>query len=137
MRIVVDGGSTDATRDVAEAAGAQVLDVGRGYGRACLAGAEAAPAGAILVYMDGDGADDPARIADLVAPIEAGHARFRHRLAGARHAGAGQSWAGTRWSPAGVFGAAVRLRYGTGYTDMCAFRAIGREDAARPRPCAR
>ena len=26
-----------------------------------------------------------------------------------------------------VFGAAVRLRYGTGYTDMCAFRAIRRE----------
>ena len=36
--IVVDGGSSDATRERAQAEGAQVIAVGRGYGLACLAG---------------------------------------------------------------------------------------------------
>lgn len=124
--IVVDGGSTDATRAVAENSGARVLDVGRGYGRACLAGAEAAPEHAILVYMDGDGADDPASIARLVGPIEAGTHDFviGSRARGLREPGS----MGWHQVVAGrVFGAAVRLRYGLGYTDMCAFRAIGRE----------
>ncbi len=124
--LVVDGGSRDATRTVAAEAGARVLDVGRGYGRACLAGAEAATEGAILVYMDGDGADDPARIPDLVAPIAAGTHDFviGSRARGTREPGS----MGWHQVLAGrVFGAAVRLRYGTGYTDMCAFRAIRRE----------
>ena len=54
--IVADGGSSDGTQAVARAAGAVVLDAGRGYGRACLAGAEVA-AGPVLVFLDGDGAD--------------------------------------------------------------------------------
>ena len=126
MTIVVDGGSTDATRDVAQAAGARVLDVGRGYGRACLAGAQAAPEGAILVYMDGDGADDPARIPDLVAPIAAGTHDFviGSRARGTREKGS-MGW--HQVLSGRVLGAVVRLRYGTGYTDMCAFRAIRRE----------
>src|SRR5258708_38791550 len=67
--IVADSGSTDATAARARSAGADVLEVGRGYGRACLAAAQAAEGADILVYMDGDGADDPASIAALVAPI--------------------------------------------------------------------
>ena len=124
--IIVDGGSRDATREVATKAGARVLDVGRGYGRACLAGAETAPAGAILVYMDGDGADDPTRIPDLVAPIAAGTHEFviGSRARGTREPGS-MGW--HQVLSGRVFGTAVRLRYGTGYTDMCAFRAIRRE----------
>lgn len=124
--LVVDGGSRDGTREVAEVAGARVLDVGRGYGRACLAGAKAAPEGAILVYMDGDGADDPARIADLVAPIKAGTRDFviGSRALGTREKGS-MGW--HQVLSGRVFGAAIRLRYGIGYTDMCAFRAIQRE----------
>ena len=38
------------------AAGAKVIDAGRGYGRACMAGAMAATAPAIA-FLDGDGAD--------------------------------------------------------------------------------
>ena len=57
--IVADGGSSDATVARAEAAGAEVIAAGRGYGRACLAATVAADDADILVFMDGDGADDP------------------------------------------------------------------------------
>src|ERR1700719_3614335 len=40
--IVADGGSRDATIDCARSAGADVIAVGSGYGRACLAAAKAA-----------------------------------------------------------------------------------------------
>src|SRR6201999_3241027 len=55
--IVVDGGSTDGTPAVAEAAGAGVTTAGgRGYGRACAAGVATTRAD-IIVFLDGDGAD--------------------------------------------------------------------------------
>ena len=41
--IVADGGSTDRTAEIARRHGAEVLVTGRGYGRACLAAAEAPP----------------------------------------------------------------------------------------------
>jgi glycosyltransferase involved in cell wall biosynthesis len=50
--IVADGGSSDGTRQRAQAAGAQVVAVGRGYGLACLAGAKAAAGADVLVYID-------------------------------------------------------------------------------------
>ena len=124
--IVADGGSTDGTQDIARAAGARVLEAGRGYGRACLKAAEAAPAGAIVVTMDGDGADDPAMIAALAAPIEAGTHDFviGSRARGTRARGA-MGW--HQLAAGHAAGAAIRLLYGPRYTDMCAFRAIGRE----------
>ena len=70
--IVADGGSRDATAQRASAAGADVIDAGRGYGRACLAATMAAEDADIVVFMDGDGADDPASIAALIEPIRAG-----------------------------------------------------------------
>src|SRR4051812_1607416 len=74
--IVADGGSHDATVAQAEAAGADVIDAGRGYGRACLAAAVAAADVEILVFMDGDGADDPHAIARLVEPLRSGRYDF-------------------------------------------------------------
>jgi hypothetical protein len=72
--IVVDGGSRDGTPELARAAGARVvIEPQRGYGRACLAGLQAAEA-EIVVFLDGDGSDDPAAIPGLVAPIRAGRA---------------------------------------------------------------
>ena len=124
--IVADGGSTDGTRSIAEAAGARALDVGRGYGRACLRAAEAAPEGAIMIYMDGDGADDPGMIATLVAPLAEGTYDFviGSRTTGVRAKGS----MGWHQVLAGhLFGLAIRSLYRTRYTDMCAFRAIGRE----------
>jgi glycosyltransferase involved in cell wall biosynthesis len=67
--IVVDNGSTDQTAKVALAAGATVVyEPERGYGAACMAGVAAAEAD-VLVFLDGDGSDPPARIADIVTPI--------------------------------------------------------------------
>ena len=74
--IVADGGSRDATAMRAQEAGAEVIDAGRGYGRACLTAAMAAHDADILVFMDGDGADDPREIAKLLEPITSGRYDF-------------------------------------------------------------
>ncbi len=61
--IVVDNGSTDNTAQVAREAGAEVVsEPQRGYGRACWRGFQAAQAAGarLLIFMDGDGSDDPA-----------------------------------------------------------------------------
>jgi len=124
--LVADGGSTDGTQAAARREGAIVIDAGRGYGRACLKAAEAAPEDAIVVTMDGDGADDPAMIAALVAPIAAGTHDFviGSRTTGTRERGA-MGWHQVLAGHAA--GAAIGLLYRTPYTDMCAFRAIGRD----------
>jgi glycosyltransferase involved in cell wall biosynthesis len=114
--IVADSGSSDATVACARAAGADVIEVGRGYGRACLSAAQAAEGADILVYMDGDGADDPASIAALVTPIRAGAFDFviGSRLRGEREPGS-MSWH------------QIAAGLSAGFTDMCAFRAIRRD----------
>jgi glycosyltransferase involved in cell wall biosynthesis len=124
--IVADSGSRDATRVRARDAGAEVLEVGRGYGRACYAGAMAAQGADIIVLMDGDGADDPASIAALVAPIRAGTSDFviGSRLRGEREPG---SMAWHQLAAGLLAGLGMRLVYGVAYTDMCAFRAIRRD----------
>jgi glycosyltransferase involved in cell wall biosynthesis len=124
--IVADGGSSDHTTECARNAGAAVISVGKGYGRACLLATQTADAGAIMVFMDGDGADDAATIGSLVAPIQAGDYDFviGSRVRGARESGS------LAWHQvlAGLLaGSAIRLLYGVSYTDMCAFRAIKRE----------
>ncbi len=124
--IVADGGSSDGTPERARDAGAEVIAAGRGYGRACLAGAQAADEAGIVVFMDGDGADDPAGIPALLAPLRAGDFDFviASRAGGAREPGsigAHQLFAGL------VAGWLSKLLYGVRYTDMCAFRAIRRD----------
>jgi glycosyltransferase involved in cell wall biosynthesis len=124
--IVADGRSSDATAGRAADAGADVIRVERGYGRACMAGAEAAAEADIIVFMDGDGADDPSRIAALVEPIRAGTFDFvvGSRVRGEREPGS-IAW---HQIAAGQFaGLALRALYGARYTDMCAFRAIRRD----------
>lgn len=123
--IVADGGSTDGTAAAAARAGARVIDAGRGYGRACLLGAEATSAG-VVAFMDGDGADDPAALAALVAPIRAGDRDFTiaSRTRGTREP---RSMAAHQVLAGMVAGGLMGLLYGFRYTDMCALRAIRRD----------
>jgi glycosyltransferase involved in cell wall biosynthesis len=123
--IVVDGGSSDATAQRARSAGAEVVGAGRGYGRACLAGAKAAETAALIVFMDGDGADDPAAIPSLIDPIRNGTCDFviASRARGKRAPG---SMAAHQLLAGLVAGWLTKLLYGVRYTDMCAFRAIRR-----------
>jgi glycosyltransferase involved in cell wall biosynthesis len=131
--IVVDGGSRDRTVAVASAAGARVLaENERGYGRACARGAAAAVEGGaeILVFLDGDGSDQPGVIPSLVQPILDRKFDF---VIGSRSRGVRERGSmGAHQALAGyVIGAAVGLVYGTRYTDMCAFRAIRADALAR------
>jgi glycosyltransferase involved in cell wall biosynthesis len=124
--IVADGGSSDGTADIARRAGAEVLSVGKGYGLACLAGAKAADDADIVVFMDGDGADDPAFIRQMVGAIRSGNYDFviGSRARGEREAGS----MGSHQILIGLIaGALIRVFYGVRYTDMCAYRAIRRE----------
>ena len=124
--IVADGGSTDTTAVQARNAGADVISPGQGYGRACLAATQAALDADIIVFMDGDGADDPANIAALVAPIRAGAFDFviGSRVRGQRAPG---SMAWHQIAACLLAGLVMRMLYGVRYTDMCAFRAIRRD----------
>jgi glycosyltransferase involved in cell wall biosynthesis len=124
--IVADGGSSDETIARAKDAGAEVVAAGRGYGRACLAATMAAEGADIVVFMDGDGADDPQGILRLIDPIRAGHCDLviGSRARGRREPG---SIAWHQLAAGRLAGWGMRLLYGVHYTDMCAFRAIRRD----------
>ena len=72
--LVVDDGSTDATRQVCAEAGVRCLSspYAMGNGAAIKRGARAAT-GEVLVFMDGDGQHDPADVARLLAKLEEGY----------------------------------------------------------------
>ncbi|MBF6601284.1 MAG: glycosyltransferase family 2 protein [Dehalococcoidia bacterium] len=75
--VVVDNRSTDGTAVNAEAAGARVvLQPERGYGAAMMAGVEAAPDAHIYVFMDGDDADTPDRLGEMMDLIHTGRAQL-------------------------------------------------------------
>ena len=77
--LVVDNGSTDATATVVQQSGAIVVNEPvRGYGRACLKGFKTARSlGAeIVIFMDGDGSDDPTDLPMMLRPITEGQADF-------------------------------------------------------------
>ena len=129
--IVADNGSTDATRAVAEAAGATVvIEPRRGYGAACQAGIAALGGSTdIIVFIDGDYSDDGRELDLLVDPIIAGHAQFviGSRVLGRREAGAlsPQQRAGN-WLACHL----IALLFGARFSDLGPFRAI---DAAALR----
>src|ERR1700758_185405 len=74
--IVADGGSRDATAARAKAAGADVIDVGRGYGRACLAATMAAEEADIVLFREGDAPAAPRSRPARVEPIRSGGCDF-------------------------------------------------------------
>lgn len=123
--IVVDNGSTDNTATYAQAAGATVITSPTpGYGRACLAGI-AASTQDIIVFMDGDGADDPADFPALVNPILNGHADF---VIGSRLNGTVEKGALTITQRFGnrLACSLMKIFWKTSYTDLGPFRAIRR-----------
>jgi len=126
--IVVDGGSSDGTAQMAASAGARVVVPGEGgYGRACLAGSGAASAGCeIIAFMDGDGADRGDLIVRLIEPIRCGDYDFviASRASGEREPG---SMAWHQLLAGQLAGLGMRALYGVRYTDMCAYRAIRRD----------
>ncbi len=125
--IIVDGGSSDGTQAAAAAAGARVVAVNaKGYGRACAAGAAAAPECGVVVFMDGDGADRGDLIARLVDPIRRGEFDFviASRTRGEREPG---SMSALQRLAGYVAGLGIGALYGVRYTDMCAYRAIRRD----------
>jgi glycosyltransferase involved in cell wall biosynthesis len=125
--IVVDSGSEDRTVERARNAGAHVIvEPQHGYGRACAAGARAAPDCGVIVFLDGDGSDRPELVPLLVAPILAGTQDF---VIGTRTRGEREPGSMNALQIAAGYGAGalMRLLYGVGFTDMCAFRAIRRE----------
>lgn len=125
--VVADGNSTDGTQARARAAGATVIDCGRGYGRACRMGADAAPPTCdVIAFMDGDGADRPDQLPALCGPILDGACDFTiaSRTRGKREPGSmlwHQVLAGA------LAGRLIGALYGVRYTDMCALRAIRRD----------
>ncbi len=72
--IVIDGHSTDRTRDVAVSLGVRVeLDGRKGKGQALRQSADHVD-GDIIVFIDADGSHDPADIPEIVEPIKKGEA---------------------------------------------------------------
>jgi len=85
--LVVDPGSTDETRAAARAAGATVVEEPRrGYGRACLAGAQAAAGHQLVAFLDGDGSCHPADLGRLAAAAGAADLVLGRRVDVARGA---------------------------------------------------
>lgn len=126
--LVVDNGSTDTTAAVARACGAQVVsEPRRGYGRACLAGQAALPAGTdVVVFMDADASDVPVEAARLLEPVVRGEADLviGSRVLGRAEAGS-LGWA-QRWGN-WLAVTLIRLLFGFRYTDLGPFRAIRRQ----------
>jgi glycosyltransferase involved in cell wall biosynthesis len=125
--IVVDNGSTDGTGDRARAAGARVVvEARRGYGSACLAGLRALACDVeIVVFLDGDGSDDPSVLPALIRPIEEGRADL---VVGSRSTGVVEPGALTPQQRLGNAVAArwLQARFGLEATDLGPFRAIRR-----------
>lgn len=121
--ILVDGGSSDRTIDIAREYGTHVVqEPRRGYGRACATGVAHAQ-GEIVIFLDADGADDPRQIPSLITPIikERVDMVLGSRLAGNIYPGA-MPWHqkfGNQLS-AGL----IRLIYGLPISDLSPFRSV-------------
>lgn len=126
--VVVDSASSDRTVEVAKAAGARVVvEKRRGYGRACATGVLSTTAG-VLVFLDGDGADNPTELPLLLEPVQSGKADLAlgtrndmERGALPFHARLGNSLAARL----------ISLAWSQHVTDLPSFKVIRREDLLR------
>ena len=68
--IVVDNDSQDATREISENAGAEVVsEPKRGYGRACLSGIDVAGNTDVIAFINGSYSDYPDDLDKLIKPV--------------------------------------------------------------------
>lgn len=129
--VVGDNGSTDRTALEARERGAVVaFEPRRGYGSACLRALEAVPGDIdVVVFMDGDGSDDPREADRLLRPIREGAADLviGSRVLGGEETGALHSHQrfGNRLATALLW-----MMLGQRYTDLGPYRAI-RADSLR------
>jgi glycosyltransferase involved in cell wall biosynthesis len=130
--LVVDGHSTDRTREIAEAMGARViLDGRRGKGEA-LRRSFSAASYHVLVFIDADGSHDPRDIPKLLAPIRRNEAEL---VIGSRTRGGSDELHGTveqlfRYVGSQLIMLAINYRFGVRLTDsQNGFRAIRRDVA--------
>ncbi len=130
--LVVDGHSTDETREIATAHGARVvLDGGRGKGQA-IRQSLGETTSDIVVFIDADGSHDPNDIPALVAPIAAGQADL---VIGSRGKGGSDELHGTleqfiRYIGSQLIMLAINYRWNVRLTDsQNGFRAIRRDVA--------
>lgn len=128
--LVIDGHSSDKTRDIAVQHGARVeLDGGKGKGEALRRSMEVASS-EIVVFIDADGSHDPKDIPALVGPIKADKADM---VIGSRGKGGSDELHGTleqfiRYSGSQIIMLAINYRYGSRLTDsQNGFRAIRRD----------
>jgi hypothetical protein len=129
--VVVDNGSDDETGEAARAAGARVVqEPRRGYGRACLAGVQAAKDADVIILMDGDGSDVPDDIVRVWQPVQSGAADL---AMGSRVRGQCEPGALTPQQRVGnaVGTTLLRWLYGVRVSDIGPLRAIRRETLLR------
>jgi glycosyltransferase involved in cell wall biosynthesis len=131
--LVIDGHSSDRTREIAAARGARVvLDAGRGKGEALRRSFVEARHG-VLVFIDADGSHDPRDIPRLAEPILRGDAEL---VIASRTRGGSDELHGTaeqllRYIGSQIIMLAINYRWQVRLTDsQNGFRAI-RRDAAR------
>ena len=124
--LVIDGHSTDRTREIAEAKGARVvLQSGRGKGQA-VAEAFKLIDSEVVVLIDGDGTYDPKDVGKLLQPIERGIAEhvIGNRLVDY------EDGAFTRLNLIGnkIFNSLFRFMYGVEVHDLLTgYRALTRD----------
>jgi glycosyltransferase involved in cell wall biosynthesis len=130
--VIVDGGSTDGTVDVARSIRPDVVvvrDNGRGKGDAMRVGAAAAN-GSLIVMMDADGSMDPGEIERFVEPLARGYEFVK----GSRFLEGGGTADMTRLRMIGNWGLNLvsNILFRAGWTDLCygycAFRRSALED---------
>jgi glycosyltransferase involved in cell wall biosynthesis len=124
--IVVDNGSTDKTAEVARQAGAIIAyEPMRGYGRSCFTGYQTACSlGAdVVVFMDGDGSDNPADLPMMLSPLQHNQADL---VVGSRVSKRAEHGAVPPQARLGnwLVSNMIRLFYGLRLSDIGTFRVI-------------
>lgn len=122
--IVVDNGSTDASADIARAAGATVVaESRRGFGAAAHAGLLAATA-PIVAFCDADASMDPAQLPILVARIMSDEAEL---VLGRRRPTTRGAWPAHARFANRALSFLIRTRAGIAIKDLGPMRAASRE----------